>query len=57
MSDDSKAPRPIAAAKPESTILKQMKSRWGEVHDPNDELVCLMVYRKRAREGVRRHAV
>ena len=27
-----------------------------EVRDPNDELVCLTVYRKGAREGVRRLA-
>ncbi len=45
-----------AAAKPGYTIVKQTKSRWWEVRDPNDELVCLTVYRKGAREVVRRLA-
>ena len=55
MSDDPKEPAP-AAAKPEYTIMKQTKSRWWEVRDREDELVCLTVYRKGAREVVRRLA-
>jgi hypothetical protein len=42
--------------KPTYTIVKQTKSRWWEVRDPDDELVCLTVYRKGAREVVRRLA-
>ncbi|HET6230444.1 MAG TPA: hypothetical protein VFE05_10285 [Longimicrobiaceae bacterium] len=34
-------PAPVAAAKPAYTIVKQTKSRWWEVRDPDDELVCL----------------
>jgi hypothetical protein len=56
VSDDPKDPAPAAAAKPAYTIVKQTKSRWWEVRDPNDELVCLTVYRKGAREVVRRLA-
>jgi hypothetical protein len=37
-------------------IIKQKKSRWWEVRDPGNELVCLTVYRKGAREVVRRLA-
>ncbi len=37
-------------------ILKQKHSRWWEVRDPDDELVCLTVYRRGAREAVRRLA-
>jgi hypothetical protein len=55
MSDDPKDPAP-AAAKPAFTIIKQKHSRWWEVRDPEDELVCLAVYRKGAREVVRRLA-
>jgi hypothetical protein len=44
------------AAKPICTIIKQKHSRWWEVHDPDDELVCLTLYRKGAREVVRRLA-
>jgi hypothetical protein len=56
MSDDPKDPAPAAAAKPTYTITKQKHSRWWEVRDPDDELVCLTVYRKGAREVVRRLA-
>jgi hypothetical protein len=35
-------------------IVKQTKSRWWEVLDPDGELVCLTVYRRGAREVVRR---
>ena len=50
-----KDPTPAAAAKPAYRIIKQKKSRWWEVRDPADELVCLTVYRRGARE-VRRLA-
>jgi hypothetical protein len=53
--DDPKDPAP-AAAKPAYTIAKQKHSRWWEVRDPGDELVCLTVYRKGVREVVRRLA-
>jgi hypothetical protein len=56
MFDDPKDPAPAAAAKPGFTIIKQKHSRWWEVRDPDDELVCLTVYRKGAREVVRRLA-
>jgi hypothetical protein len=36
------------------SIIKQDKSRWWEVRDPAGELVCLTVYRRGAREVVRR---
>lgn len=39
---------------PTFTIVKQTKSRWWEVRDPTGELVCLTVYRRGAREVVRR---
>ena len=42
-------PKPFA-------IIKQKKSRWWEVRDPENELVCLTVYRVGAREVVRRLA-
>ncbi len=43
------ATAPAAAApQPPHTIIKQKHSRWWEVRDPNDELVCLTVYRKGA---------
>jgi len=54
MSDDPKDPAPASAAKPAYTITKQTKSRWWEVRDPDNELVCLTVYQKGAREVVRR---
>jgi hypothetical protein len=49
MTDEPKDPAP-AAAKPACTIIKQKHSRWWEVRDSEDELVCLTVYRKGARE-------
>jgi hypothetical protein len=55
MPDDPGDPAP-AAAKPGHTIVKQTRSRWWEVRDPDHELVCLTVYRKGAREVVRRLA-
>jgi hypothetical protein len=42
------------APQPGHTIIKQKKSRWWEVRDSKGELVCLAVYRKGAREVVRR---
>jgi hypothetical protein len=56
MPEQPKDPAPAAAAKPAYTISKQKHSRWWEVRDPEDELVCLTVYRKGAREVVRRLA-
>ncbi|HEX8319395.1 hypothetical protein [Longimicrobium sp.] len=56
MPQEPKDPVPAAAAKPDYTIVKQTKSRWWEVRDPDNELVCLTVYRKGAREVVRRLA-
>jgi hypothetical protein len=49
-----KEPTPEAAAKPSYTITKQKHSCWWEVRDLHGELVCLTVYRKGAREVVRR---
>ncbi|MCA1754114.1 MAG: hypothetical protein LC641_05310 [Spirochaeta sp.] len=56
MPQEPKDNAPAAAEKPGYTIVKQTKSRWWEVRDPDDELVCLTVYRKGAREVVRRLA-
>jgi hypothetical protein len=47
-----------ASAEPQPyTIAKQDKSRWWEVRDAAGELVCLTVYRRGAREVVRRLSV
>lgn len=56
MPQETKDPAPAAAETPAYTIVKQTKSRWWEVRDPNDELVCLAVYRQGAREVARRLA-
>jgi hypothetical protein len=56
MPEEPKDPTPASAAAPIYTIIKQRKSRWWEVRDPEGELVCLTVYRKGAREVVRRLA-
>jgi hypothetical protein len=45
---------PDAQEQPGYAIIKQTKSRWWEVRDPAGELVCLTVYRRGAREVVRR---
>ena len=37
-------------------IIKQHHSRYWEVRDPADELVCITVYKKGAAEVVRRLA-
>ena len=42
-------PKPFA-------IIKQKKSRWWEVRDPDGELVCVTVYKRGADEVVRRLA-
>jgi hypothetical protein len=56
MPQELKDPAPATVVKSGYTIVKQTKSRWWEVRDPDDELVCLTVYRKGAREVVRRLA-
>jgi len=56
MPDDPKDPTPAAAAKPAYTIIKKKDTRWWEARDRENELVCLTVYRKGAREVVRRLA-
>jgi len=56
MPEEPKDPTPGAAVKPTYAIVKQTKSRWWEVRDPDDELVCLTVYRNGARDVVRRLA-
>jgi len=56
MPEEPKDPTPAAAAKPRYTIAKQTHGRWWEVRDAEDELVCLTVYRKGAREVARRLA-
>jgi hypothetical protein len=56
MPKKQREPTPAAAEKRAYTIVKQTKSRWWEVRDSDDELVCLTVYRKGAREVVRRLA-
>ncbi|MFL5540634.1 MAG: hypothetical protein ACJ8J0_16710 [Longimicrobiaceae bacterium] len=53
MPEQPKDPAPAAATKPACTISKQKHSCWWEVRDPDAELVCLTMYRKGAREGVR----
>ena len=45
---------PAADAPQPYTIHKQEDGRWWEVRDAEDELVCLTVYRRGAREVVRR---
>jgi hypothetical protein len=39
---------------PRYTVRKREDTRWWEVLDPAGELVCLTVYRRGAREVVRR---
>lgn len=57
MSTDQTTATPAAAeASPQFRIIKQTHSRYWEVRDPEGELVCLTVYRKGAREVVRRLA-
>jgi hypothetical protein len=47
-----------SAAQPQPyTIAKRDRTRWWEVRDAAGELVCLTVYRRGAREVVRRLSV
>jgi hypothetical protein len=43
-----------AEQQPAYAIAKRKDTRWWEVRDPAGELVCLTVYRRGAREVVRR---
>ena len=43
-----------AEENPSYTVRKREHTRWWEVRDPAGELVCLTVYRRGAREVVRR---
>ena len=54
MTDEQRADAPAPNEQPAYAIIKQGKSRWWEVRDPAGELVCLTVYRRGAREVVRR---
>jgi hypothetical protein len=54
MADERHADAPVAKEQAAYAIIKQTKSRWWEVRDPAGELVCLTVYRRGAREVVRR---
>ena len=44
------------AASPSYRIIQQKHGRWWEVRDPEEELVCLTVYKRGATEVVRRLA-
>jgi hypothetical protein len=48
------APAPAAEQQPGYIYAKKKDTRWWEVRDPAGELVCLTVYRRGAREVVRR---
>jgi hypothetical protein len=48
--DEAQPPIPLYV------FRKRRNTRWWEVLDPHGELVCLTVYRKGAREVVRRLA-
>lgn len=52
MADTQTNPAPAAFR-----IVKQRHSRYWEVRDPQDELVCITVYKKGAAEVVRRAGV
>lgn len=45
---EPKDPAPAAAEKPAYTLLEQKPSRWWEVREPANELVCLTMCRKGA---------
>ena len=47
---------PAPAAQPAYRVVKREKDRWWEVRDPQDELVCVTVYKCGAVEVVRRLA-
>jgi hypothetical protein len=48
------APASMAQQQSAYTIAKRKNARWWEVRDPAGELVCLTVYRRGAKEVVRR---
>jgi hypothetical protein len=48
--------RNTGAAPATFRIIKQRKSRYWEVRDPQDEMVCITVYKKGAAEVIRRLA-
>jgi len=52
MADEQSAPEAKVSAA--YTYQKRDRTRWWEVRDPAGELVCLTVYRRGAREVVRR---
>jgi len=54
MADTQKEGAPAAPEKPSYTYQKRDRTRWWEVRDSAGELVCLTVYRRGAREVVRR---
>ena len=56
MADEQDAvTRALEAKEPAAfTYQKREDTRWWEVRDPAGELVCLTVYRRGAREVVRR---
>ncbi|HEY0018552.1 MAG TPA: hypothetical protein VGC13_19750 [Longimicrobium sp.] len=47
---------PAPAAQLAYKVVKSEKDRWWEVRDPQDELVCVTVYKLGAVEVVRRLA-
>jgi len=56
MSDEQNAFTQVCAGEAAAayTYQKRDRTRWWEVRDPAGELVCLTVYRRGAREVVRR---
>ena len=56
MADAQQGAAPAATQPAGYTYRKKKDTRWWEVRDSNDELVCLTVYRRGAREVVRRLA-
>jgi hypothetical protein len=47
---------PVPAARPAYKGRRAREDRWWEVRDPQDELVCVTVYKRGAVEVVRRLA-
>lgn len=56
MADAQQGAAPAATEPAGYTFRKKPDTRWWEVRDPAGELVCLTVYRRGAREVVRRLA-
>jgi hypothetical protein len=56
MADAQQGAAPAATEPDGYTYHKRKNSRWWEVRDAEGELVCLTVYRRGAREVVRRLA-